>query len=145
MPKSSRSSLSRRPPTLRPKARLLLVCEGQETEPGYFRQLAARHRVLIDVPPHQGSDPKTVVETAVCLKKDADRAARKDPFAAYEEVWCVIDVDQHPRLGDALQQARDNGICVALSNPCIELWLLLHFQEQCGAPNCQDQKRSWIS
>ena len=32
--------------------------------------------------------------------------------------------------------ARDNGIDVAISNPCIELWLWLHFAEQ---PGIQDR------
>src|SRR5205085_10173914 len=26
------------------------------------------------------------------------------------------------------QQARDNGLKIAMSNPCFELWLLLHFK-----------------
>src|SRR5262249_27212226 len=47
-----------------------------------------------------------------------------------DEVWCVYDVDSHPKLADAFQQARDNGIELAISNPCFELWLLLHFREQ---------------
>jgi hypothetical protein len=45
-------------------------------------------------------------------------------------IWCVFDADEHPRLHDALIQARDNGIPVALSNPCFELWILLHFENQ---------------
>ncbi|MEO6195139.1 MAG: RloB family protein [Thermoanaerobaculia bacterium] len=45
-------------------------------------------------------------------------------------VWCVFDVDEHPHLLDARQKARDNGIDLAVSNPCFELWALLHFQDQ---------------
>jgi hypothetical protein len=48
----------------------------------------------------------------------------------YDHVWCVFDVDEHPHIPDAKQQARDNGIELAISNPCFELWLLLHFQDQ---------------
>src|SRR5271165_5586437 len=33
-------------------------------------------------------------------------------------------------LAEAQQQARDNGIEVAVSNPCFELWALPHFQDQ---------------
>lgn len=47
-------------------------------------------------------------------------------------VWCVYDRDDHPHLAEAGQMARDNGIHVALSNPCFELWLLLHFRESPG-------------
>lgn len=45
-------------------------------------------------------------------------------------MWCVFDVDEHPHIPDAKQQARDNGILLAISNPCFELWALLHFQDQ---------------
>jgi hypothetical protein len=76
--------------------------------------------------------PKTLVERASELKKIAEREARrqKDDFLKYDEVWCVFDVDAHPNLADALQQARANSILLAVSNPCFELWLLLHFQDQ---------------
>jgi hypothetical protein len=46
-----------------------------------------------------------------------------------DEVWCVFDVDEHPKLAEARDQANANGIQLAVSNPCFELWLLLHFQE----------------
>jgi len=60
--------------------------------------------------------PKTMVESAVAEKNQ------------YDEVWCVFDVDSHPHLAEAKQQAFANGISVALSNPCFELFLLLHYQ-----------------
>jgi len=66
------------------------------------------------------------------MKKQAEREARRqrDGFLKYDEVWCVFDVDEHPNLADARQQAKANSIKLALSNPCFELWLLLHFQDQ---------------
>ena len=45
-------------------------------------------------------------------------------------MWCVFDIDTHPNVTEAKQQARDNGIFLAVSNPCFELWILLHFQDQ---------------
>jgi hypothetical protein len=73
-----------------------------------------------------------LVEHAVERKKEAERQARRarDPFLKYDEVWCVFDVDSHPNLPEAKQQARDNGLNVAISNPNFELWILLHFQDQ---------------
>ena len=66
------------------------------------------------------------------MKRNADHAAKaaKDENLRYDEVWCVFDIDDHPQVGDAKQQARDNGIQLAISNPCFELWVLLHFQDQ---------------
>lgn len=52
---------------------------------------------------------------------------------AFDEVWCVMDVENpapHPSLEEALRLARRNRIRCALSNPCFELWLILHFDDQ---------------
>ena len=66
------------------------------------------------------------------MKREAQREAKRqrDVNLEYDEVWCVFDVDEHPHLTEALDQAQANGIGVALSNPCFELWILLHFQDQ---------------
>ncbi len=76
-----------------------------------------------------------MVEQALGLRKDATSRARaeRDQNLAFDEVWCVYDVDRHPSLNDAGQLARANGIELAISNPCFELWLLLHFRESPGA------------
>jgi hypothetical protein len=113
---------------------MLLVCEGRITEKEYFESLRheTRNPLLVVQVVGDGESPKTVVEHAVRLQKDAARQAwaAKDENLLYNEVWCVFDRDEHPRIPEALQQAGDNGIQVAFSNPCFELWLLLHFQEQ---------------
>jgi len=69
------------------------------------------------------------------MKRAATRSARskKDQNLEYDEVWCVFDIDEHPFLPDAKQQARDNQINTAISNPCFELWMLLRFQDQRAA------------
>jgi len=46
------------------------------------------------------------------------------------DVWCVFDADDHPNLKQAVVEARDAGIQVALSNPCFELWLVLHVEDR---------------
>ncbi len=89
-------------------------------------------RSLIELELYRVGDPKSVVERAVQKKRESETAAKRqrDSYLAYDRVWCVFDVDQHARLADAIQQARDNEIGVAVSNPCFELWALLHFQDQ---------------
>jgi RloB-like protein len=134
-PKRDRSGdLRRRLPRREPRSRILVVCEGGVTEAGYFRDLRAEVRnPLVEVEiDDRGGVPKTLVERAAIHKREAEREARtrRDDFLSYDEVWCVFDVDEHPHLSDARQQARDNGVRLAVSNPCFELWALLHFQEQ---------------
>lgn len=126
--------LRRRAPRLLPRPRVLVICEGTKTEPSYFAALRTEEEVrLVDVViEDSGGVPKTLVERAAELKRSAAERARRsdDNSIAYDEVWCVFDVDEHPRMTEALQQARDNDIRVALSNPCFELWILLHFADQ---------------
>lgn len=121
---------SRRRPVVEPKRRILVLCEGKETEPGYLHALRKKFRpplVEIVIEGH-GEDPKALVERAVLRKREERRS--RDPEKSFDEIWCVFDVDEHARLADARQQARDNGIELAVSNPCFELWALLHFQDQ---------------
>jgi hypothetical protein len=116
---------------------VLVVCEGQKTEPLYVRAFARAVRnplVHVEID-DRGGVPKTLVERAKALKQDAEKQARRqrDENLRFDEVWCVFDVDEHPHLADARQQARDNQIQLAISNPCFELWALLHLQEQNAA------------
>ena len=52
-----------------------------------------------------------------------------------DEFWLLLDTDHWikgtniPGLLDALQQAQKSGFRFAMSNPCFELWLLLHHEE----------------
>jgi hypothetical protein len=129
------NDLRRRRPRRQPKRRILIVCEGRRTEPAYFEDLRIKFRAVVEVRVEPaGPTPKPLVERAVRMKKEAERdaRARRDSFLLYDEVWCVFDIDQHPRLPDAQQQAKANSISLAISNPCFELWALLHFQEQSG-------------
>lgn len=130
----NRSRLARRPAGLGPRPRILVFCEGEITEPSFFNDFRRQeqNRLVDVIVDDQGGAPKTLVERAATVKKAAEREARrqKDDFLKYDEVWCVYDVDAHPNLPAALQQARANNISLAISNPCFELWLLLHFQDQ---------------
>ncbi|HEY0038504.1 MAG TPA: RloB family protein [Longimicrobium sp.] len=106
---------------------LLVVCEGEVTEPQYISGFGRAYgaptvRVKTVAP---GGDPRALVECAVELRKKA----RRDEDLAYDEVWCVFDVDEHARLDAARELAEEKGIRLAVSNPCFELWLILHFCE----------------
>jgi hypothetical protein len=73
-----------------------------------------------------GCDPlKVVVEAEVRLERDL----RKNGPDAYDQVWCVVDHDNHPSLAAAVERARKSGIHLLPSVPCFDLWLLLHFAD----------------
>ena len=130
----------RRPARRRPfkdiKPLILVVTEGEVTEPQYlaaFARWCTNPRVEVVVESGAGV-PKTIVDTAKRLKQEAEKRAdgEQDDHLRYDEVWCVFDVDDHPGLDDARQTAGSNGLRLAVSNPSIELWLLLHFRDQPG-------------
>ena len=127
-----RDSLRRRRSFRKPLARFLIVCEGKVTEPVYFDDIRRMERGIIELEIVPGSVPKDVVERAVDMKKQSERDAkrRQDENLRYDSVWCVFDIDEHPFVPEAKQQAHANAINLAVSNPCFELWFLLHFQDQ---------------
>jgi hypothetical protein len=126
----------RRLPFRDPKPIILIVCEGEKTEKQYFlgfERACRNSRVKIEVAQEHGV-PRTLVEIAKEYKREAEeKAAREeDENLAYDSVWCVFDIDKHPNVADSKEMARDNGIDLAISNPCFELWLLLHFRDYPG-------------
>jgi hypothetical protein len=126
-------NLRRRKHFLEPRPRLLVCCEGEVTEPSYLDGLKREVRALVHVEVVPvGANPKTLVDRAIELARKAAGEARRerDDNLKYDEVWCVFDVDAHEHIPEAKQTATSNHINLAISNPCFELWLLLHFQDQ---------------
>ena len=54
------------------------------------------------------------------------RRKAKNSFEENDEVWAVFDRDEHPNFDQAIDRCRRAGVRVARSNPCFELWLILH-------------------
>jgi hypothetical protein len=130
----SSQRLDRRRPTRTPHKKFRLLCEGQVTEREYFLHVRQKLRgavIELEVLEEHGV-PLSLVQTAVERKRAALREARKmgEVGAEDDEFWCIFDTDRHPNIPQALDQANANGIGLAISNPCFELWALLHYQEQ---------------
>ena len=97
------------------------------TEPDYLKSWERRNPgVRLDIDKDSaGCAPMTLVARAREQKKSQ---SRRDP--EFDEFWCVFDVDAHPDLNSAIAEARDANIWTAVSNPCFELWLVLHDEDQ---------------
>jgi hypothetical protein len=121
---------------------ILVFTEGQRTEPVYLTHWHRMYRenVIVTIDGYHAS-PMQLVEEAVAKRVIDLRAAKRGQGAAYDEYWCVFDVDEHPHLDRALELAGTSGISVALSNPCIELWFLLHFEDQWDEIHRRDAQR----
>src|SRR6266545_388918 len=81
--RAKRRGRSRRDPSLEQRRRILVLCEGEETEPGYLQALHEELRPLLVqiVIEGYGEDPKALVERAVALKREAERDARGFPLS----------------------------------------------------------------
>lgn len=140
--------IGRRSPSKDVKPVILIVCEGEVTEKQYLQGFANAHRnrrVDIEIYRKSAGAPTTLVKWAKEQKRLADENAisEKDDNLRYDAVWAVFDVDAHQNIKQAIESARDNGIELAISNPCFEIWLWFHFAEQ---PGMIDRKvlRQWL-
>ncbi|SDP81968.1 RloB-like protein [Pseudomonas congelans] len=125
-------SLKRKTDVVDPKVEIYIVCEGKNTEPKYFEDCADYYgNGLVKVKPLRGAGvPMTIVQTAKELKEEliAARSGKKakNSFDHCFRVWAVFDKDEHPEIDRALAIALESKIDVGFSNPCFELWPLLH-------------------
>ena len=53
----------------------------------------------------------------------------RDSFEKRDQVWAVFDRDSHPHFERALDLCAQHKVQVARSNPCFEVWLILHERE----------------
>jgi hypothetical protein len=105
-----------------PFPRFLIVCEGERTEPNYFRRFRVPREVAEVKVEGTGYNTLSLVEEAVRLR---DRYEMSDD----DEVWCVFDKDSFNAayFNDAIIRAQAYGFHSAYSNEAFELWYLLHF------------------
>ena len=132
MRKRRKERIGRTAPKRQPKIQFTLFCEGRKTEPLYFIALKNRDNgSLISIQfGDKGRAPITLAEKAVKFVKSGGsvrgRGGRRNLFEEQDQVWVVFDRDEHERFDESVSLCETNGIGVARSNPCFEVWLILH-------------------
>jgi hypothetical protein len=114
------------------KKPILIVCEDSKSSVFYFKAKIKDlnlNPVDVEVDGNSNSSPDSVVKYAVKRKNAQKKKAQKEGIEEYEFIYCVMDVDDHPTLKNAIQQAIDNNIIPIVSNQSFEIWYLLHFME----------------
>lgn len=104
--------------------RILILCEGQKTEPNYFRGFSEKiDSVALDMA-GVGANTLSLVQEAIRRREEAKRKGKP-----YNQVWCVFDRDVFPaaNFNEAFRLANTSGLRIAYSNQCFELWYFLHF------------------
>jgi hypothetical protein len=85
-------------------------------------------RGLINVQPVRGVGvPKTIAARAVTEIRRI--RASGNSFERRDEVWAAFDRDEHDEVLGSLAKCEAEGVGIAFSNPCIEQWALIHFQD----------------
>jgi hypothetical protein len=109
---------------------IVVATEGSITEKIYFEEFRFTN-LQIKVIPSQGgkSSPNHIFENVETFKQ-------KYELGQGDQLWIVIDVDRWPKatLSEVSKNARQKNINLAVSNPCFELWLALHFVDNLPDP-----------
>jgi hypothetical protein len=128
-------TLDRGFPGLIEKPSILIVCEGENTEPTYFDQFKVKSATVKSV--GTGYNTVSLVKRA---KEIADSGE-------YDQVWCVFDKDQFPDqdFNQAIMIAESYNYGVAYSNQAFEYWLILHLDDHQGGRMSRDSYNDKIN
>ncbi len=117
------------------RQRILILCEGTQTEPNYFKGMKADihlknplSALRIEVFDTTINSGRELVKKAKELKEEAKKD--KNP---YDKVWVVVDRDGYTKHPQAFDQAKANDIQIAFSSIAFEYWFLLHFERTAKA------------
>lgn len=132
--------LNRRPPSRQPAQKILIACEGSKTEPIYFESIRneLRLRTLqIIVLRQNKTDPRGIIERLIEERK---QMKHYQEWSHKDSAWAVFDGDEHMEQSysnwkSAIDRANSQDIQLAITNPCFELWYLIHFQDHYAQVN----------
>ena len=99
-------TLERAQPSLTVKPTILIVCEGKNTEPSYFRQFRLSSATIKAI--GEGYNTTSLVNRTTQIASGEN----------YDQVWCVFDKDDFndAEFNNAIEMARANNFGVAYSN-----------------------------
>ncbi|MBD2295764.1 RloB domain-containing protein [Anabaena sphaerica FACHB-251] len=133
--------LERRQPSRKITQKILIACEGSKTEPVYFKSIRNELRLPtleIIILPHQSkTDPGNIIERLI---EERQQMKNEKRWTTNDTAWAVFDGDEHIEISrnnwqKAINRANSQKIKLAITNPCFELWYLIHFQDHLSQIN----------
>jgi hypothetical protein len=122
-----RRPLDRTREHLRDTRLVIIATEGRETERQYFAMFRST-RVQVQVLA-TGDDNRSAPEHVLTRLRQF-----RDDYQLGEDdaLWLMIDVDRwgQEKLALIAREAPAGGFGLAVSHPCFEVWLLLHFTDR---------------
>ncbi len=125
MKKINRTKLLDRKHDRRSAKLIVIATEGKDTEKQYFEMFGSR-KVKVEILA-TGDDNKSAPEYVL---ERLDKFKDLYDFDEEDEFWLVLDVDRWVKKEQLIAicpQARQKRYQLAISNPCFEIWLCLHF------------------
>lgn len=113
----------------RPKKIIMILCEGDKTEPFYFNGIfnsnpSNKNNYTLWAYKPKDNSPKGIVRAA---KDDKTKAIRDKISEKDFVIWAVFDRNGHEGIPEAFDMAEANEIRIVFSNICFEFWILLHY------------------
>ena len=128
-------------------ARLIVIAsEGKDTEQIYFKALAKEytnprvhvHILKRSIDEQNNSSPEYVLKQLNDFKSQYE-------LEADDELWLVVDKDRWTEAmlsRVATECSQEVAMHMALSNPCFELWLLLHIED--ASLLTPEEQNQWV-
>lgn len=128
-------------------ARLIVIAsEGKDTERIYFNALAKEYvNPCVHVHILERSESEQNNSSPEHVLKQLNDYKEQYSLEADDELWLVVDKDRWTEAmlsHVATECAQDDYMHMALSNPCIELWLLLHLVDVSSL--FQEEQQQWM-
>lgn len=107
----------------------VLAYEGNQTEPQYYEELKKQLRyssLIVDIESLKRNNNDTNSAPKHVFQKLKEKKQEYN-FRDKDEFWMIIDRDRW-KLDEWVEKCKaQKNFYIALSNPCFEFWLLLHF------------------
>jgi hypothetical protein len=111
----------------------VLAFEGNITEEKYFSEFKSSHKfndelIYLHLLTRNADDTNSAPNHVFSkLKKEAKEEFN---FKDGDELWMIIDTDRWKNIPKIIEACNGlENMFVAVSNPCFELWLLLHIKD----------------
>ncbi len=119
----------------------LIVTEGAQTEPLYFKGLIdlikENQGGVLDVVSPPYFDIRGEGRSTVSLIRKTDELVNKSKFI-FQNIWVVFDKDDFSDFDEAIHLATEKGYHTAWTNQSFEYWLYLHFHYNDSALHRKD-------
>jgi hypothetical protein len=136
MKKLSRTKLLDRQYNKRDARLFVIATEGRETEKQYF-VMFHDSRIKIEILP-TGDDNRSAPQYVL---DRLDEFVKKYDLTQDDALWVMFDVDRWgaKNISAICREAKQKKYRLAISNPCFEVWLYLHFDDlHPDDKNCQE-------